>query len=174
MLCVQSCSPCGRGTLLLAVTSTMARYCSIELLLHRQRLAQTGTSANSHQERQANDARACRLVINRRNVILTAPGMQAQNTGLPQPIAQTTTCIWCVIIKTITENFPPTRVGRIVVYGPETIDGFRCCLVANTIEICLSLAAAALPRSPLLFAWIWRLIQWAVCLALAVPYIHVL
>ena len=64
-----------QGTLLLAVT--VARYRSIVLLLHHQRLAQTGTRVNNCQERQADDARACRLVINRRNVILTAPGMQA-------------------------------------------------------------------------------------------------
>ena len=30
----------------------------------------------------------------------------------------------------------------------------------------LALVVAAPSRSPLLFAWIWRLIQWAVCLAL--------
>ena len=52
---------------------TVARYCSIVLLLHHQRLAQTGSS-----DRQVNDARACRLAISCRNVI--APGMQAQNT----------------------------------------------------------------------------------------------
>ena len=55
-------------TLQLAVT--VARYHSNVLLLHRQRLAQTGTSANNRQEQQVNDARACRLVISRRNVII--------------------------------------------------------------------------------------------------------
>ena len=40
---------------------------------------------------------------------------------------------------------------------------------ANATEVHLALAVAAPYRSPLLFAWIWWLIQWAVCLAL---YMH--
>ena len=110
-----------RGTLMLAVT--VARYRSIVHLLHCLRLTKTGTSTNNRQERQANDARACRLVISHRNVILTAPGMQAQNTGLPQPIAQTT--IRRVIMKTITEDFPPKCVRRIVVCGQRLLQGTR-------------------------------------------------
>ena len=41
-------------------------------------------------------------------------------------------------------------------------------LAVKATEISLALAVVALPRSPLLFTWIWRLIQQAVYLALAV------
>ena len=65
-----------RRTLQLAVT--VARYRSIVLLLHRQRLAQTGTSDN---HRQANNPRGCRLVISRRNDCARNTG--AEHTSLP-------------------------------------------------------------------------------------------
>ena len=39
---------------------------------------------------------------------------------------------------------------------------------ANATEVCLVLAVAAPAQSPLLFTWMWRLIQQAVCLAIPV------
>ena len=69
----------GEDTLQLDIT--VARYQSNVLLVHRQRLAQTGTSTNNCQEWQVNDARACRLVISRRNVIID----WARNAGTEHP-----------------------------------------------------------------------------------------
>ena len=68
------------------------------------------------------------------------------------------------------ERGGPTRLGvKALADGHYNYRAAFCFHPAvNAAEVCLALAVAAPAQSPLLFTWIWRLIQQAVCLAIPV------